>query len=131
MASHTWRFFIASRNFNRRQALEKEVKDLYCKLTIGGTGAVTLTEGYGFASCTRVSQGLYRLTLQDAYRKLKSFRAVVVSSSAEDLTFQVKLETVATTKLVEFFTLASGSVADPASGDVILVKLEVKNTDQV
>ena len=71
----------APRNFNRRQALEKEVKDLYAKITIGASGACTLTEGYGFASVTKMGTGDYKLVLQDKYVSLKSFKAVLTSSS--------------------------------------------------
>lgn len=122
---------MANRNFNRRQALEKEVKDLYAKVSIGSSGAATVVNAYGIASIARVSQGLYRITLEDKYVSLKSLRVIQIATSAEDLTFQIKLETVASTKLIEFFTLAAGSVADPSSGSSLLIKIEVKNTDQI
>jgi hypothetical protein len=122
---------MANRNFSRRQALEKEVKDLYLKVAIGSSGAPTLTTGYGISSISRTSQGLYRITLADAYVSLKSFRVIQIASSAEDLTFQIKAEDVASAKTIDFFTLAAGSVADPSSGSSLLIKIEVKNTDQI
>lgn len=121
---------MANRTFNDAQALEKEVKSLFVKATIGGSGAVTLVQpgSLGIASISKVSTGLYRITLVDAYPSLLAANVAVLGASAEDLTFKVKLETVSTTKLVEIFTMAAGVVADPASGDTIMVELKLKNT---
>ena len=122
---------MASRNWNRKQALEKEVKDLYVKVTIGGTGAPTLTMGTGIASISRTSQGLYKLTLQDKYMQLKSFNVIHLVSAAEDLTFQIKAEAVATTGVIDFFTLAAATATDPSSGAVLLIKIERKNSSAI
>lgn len=119
---------MANRNFNRKQALEKEVKELYAKVTIGASGAPTLTSGYGITSVAKVSDGLYRFTLADQYASLKHVEAILLESTARDHTFQLKLETVATTKLVELFVLTAGVVAEPANGAIIFVKFDLKNT---
>ncbi len=120
---------MANRNFNKKQALEKEVKDLYAKVAIGSSGAPTLTLGVGIASISRTSQGLYHLVLADKYTSLKSFSVIHLAASAEDLTFQVKAETVAgAVPAIDFFSLTAGSVADPASGDSLLIKIELKNS---
>jgi hypothetical protein len=119
---------MADRNFNRKQALEREVKNLFAKVTIGSSGAPTLTTGYGFASISRTSTGLYVLTLQDKYASLKAVNIIHMSTSAEDLNPQVKSEDVVGAKTITFFTLAGGSVADPASGDVLLISVALKNT---
>lgn len=123
---------MANRNFNKKQALEKEVKDLYAKVSIGGTGACTLVKTPGIASISRTSQGLYRLVLEDSYYALKFFSGVVLSSTAEDIIFQVKAEAVnAAVPYIDFYTLASASVVNPNSGDVLLLKIEVKNSSAV
>ncbi len=54
-----------------------------------------------------------------------------MESTARDHTFQIKLETVASTKLIELFVLTAGVVAEPASGAVIFVKFDLKNTTVV
>jgi hypothetical protein len=121
---------MANRTFNDAQALEKEVKTLYAKISIGASGAPTLVKpgSLGIASVSKVSTGLYRITLEDAYPALLGARVISLASSAADVTFQVKLETVSSTKLVEVFCLASGSVVEPASGTVLFVELSLKNT---
>lgn len=115
-------------SYRRKQALETEIKTLFAKITIGGTGAPTLTTGYGITSISRTSAGLYVLTLDDTYASLKFFDVIHIHSSVEDLKFQISAETVATNKTITFFTLAIGTATDPASGDVLLVKIDVKRS---
>lgn len=119
---------MANRNFNRMQALEKEIKELFLDVAIGGTGAPTLTEGLGITSIARVGAGHYRITLNDKFSRLMHADMIHLAATAEDLTMQIKLETVATTKLVEFFTLTAGTETDPASGDRLLITLKLKNS---
>lgn len=121
---------MANRDFQRRQSLEKDVKDLYARITVAGSGAPTLVanQSLGVASISRTSAGLYVLTLQDKYASLKYFDGMVIHSSAEDLNFQVSSEAVSSAKTITFRTLAAGVATDPASGDVLLLKIEVKNT---
>lgn len=121
---------MANRSFNRRQSLEKECKDLYCKISIGASGAPTLVSGarYGIASISRTSAGLYVLTLQDKYVSLKFFEGIFLSSSAQDIRIQLKEEDVDGAKTITFFTLTGASATDPSSGQVMLLKIEVKNT---
>lgn len=123
---------MANRNFNKRQALEKEVKDLYAKVAIGASGAPTLSVGYGIASITRKGAGNYRLVLEDKYYSLKWFKAIHLASSEEDLNFQIEAEDVdGSTPYIDFFCLASAVATDPASGTSLLLKIEVKNTSVV
>lgn len=119
---------MANRNFNRKQALEKEVKELYAKLTFGGAGAVTLTEGVGIASVAKSATGDYLVTLQDAYVKILQFEGILLKSTAEDIRVQVKAESVASAKTVSFFTLTGASPTNPSSGAIIYLKLELKNS---
>ena len=121
---------MANRNFNRLQALEKEVKHIHAKIAIGATGAPTLTaaSSLGVASISRTSAGLYVLTLQDAYMRLVNASILIITPAAEDISVNVSAETVASTKLVTFRCTAAGVATDPASGDTILVSLELKNS---
>lgn len=122
---------MANRGFSRKQALEKQVCEIYAKVTIGASGAPTLTTGYGVTSITRTSAGLYQLTLADKYTSLKNMEVIFLSSTAQDIRAQIKAETVATTKLVDFFTLTGATETDPSSGQVMLIKFDLKNTSAV
>lgn len=122
---------MANRNFNKRQSLEKEVKDIYAKVSIGASGAPTIVNAYGITSITREGAGDYSLLLQDKYASLKFFEVIHLSSSAQDLGYQLHSETVATDKGVRFLCLTGATPTDPASGKVLYIKLELKNTNIV
>lgn len=122
---------MANRSFNRKQALEKEIKEIYAKVTIGSSGAPTLTTGYGVSSITRTSAGLYQLTLADKYTSLKNMEVMFLSSTAQDIRAQIKAEDVDVAKTIDFFTLTDATATDPSSGQVMLIKLDLKNTSAV
>lgn len=119
---------MASRSFNRKQALEKEVKEIFALVSVGASGAPTLTTGYGIASITRTSAGLYQITLQDKYVSLKFFEGILIKSSGEDIRFQLKAESVVSAKTIDFFTLTGASATDPSSGSKMYIKIEVKDS---
>lgn len=122
---------MANRTYNRRQALEKEVKDLYIKISIGASGAPSLVSGaaIGAASISRNSAGDYTLVLQDRYVALKYMDAILLDSAAEDIRVQLKSEAInSSAKSVSFFTLTGATPTDPSNGAQILLKLELKNT---
>lgn len=123
---------MANRNFKRKQALESEVKEIYADIAIGGTGAPTLSRGTGVASISRTSAGLYVLTLQDAYMRLMHASVQVVTPSAEDIKANVSaFDVSASAKTVTFRCTAAGVATDPASGDTVLVSLQLKNSSVV
>ena len=119
---------MANRDFNRKQALEKEVKELYALLTFGASGAVTLTSGIGIASAAKSATGDYLITLQDRYVSLKFVEGTLIKSTGEDIRIQVKAEDVDGAKTISILTLTGASATNPSSGAQLLLKIEVKNT---
>ncbi len=124
---------MANRNFNRKQALEKEVKEIYARINIGAVGAPTLVavQSQGCTSVSRTSAGLYVLTLSDKYTRLMHARFDVTTPTAEDVHSNLVSETVASTKTVTFRICTGAIATDPASGDSILVRLELKNSSAI
>lgn len=122
---------MANRNFNRRQALEKEVKDIYARASIAAAGAPTLVSRVGVESLVRNGTGDYTLTLQDKYVALKWVDVKIIDDTAQDLTVQIHSEDVDGAKTVRFLCLDTGVAADPASGAQLLIKLELKNTSVI
>lgn len=122
---------MANRNFNRKQALEREVKEIYAEIAIGSTGAPTLTRGTGVASIERNSAGSYTLTLQDKYMRLMHAAFTLVAPSTENLDIQIQSSDVSSAKTVTFVCHVAGSDTDPQDGDSILVKLDLKNSTAV
>jgi ATP phosphoribosyltransferase len=129
---------MASRNFQRVQAASKEAKLLFAHITIGASGAPTLSasQSLGVASISRTSAGLYVLTLSDTYNSLLHVQAVVQNSSVDDIQLQIKSEDVDGAKTITFNTKAPTDastttqvVADPADGTVLRLMIWVKNTN--
>jgi hypothetical protein len=121
---------MANRNFHRLQSLTREVKVLHAKVAIGASGAPTLDadNSVGVASVTRDSAGVYIVTLDDKYNALVGFDVKQIFATAEDLTFQIESEAVATSKTVQFQCKAAAVETDPSDGSTLLIKLELKNT---
>lgn len=121
---------MANRTFNDAQALEKEVKTLFAKISIGATGAPTLVKpgSLGIESVARSAQGDYLITLEDKYPALMGVQGILLDSSAEDITFQVKAEDVDGAKTISVFTNTAGTATDPSNGSVILLTIHLKNT---
>lgn len=120
---------MANRNFNRKQALEKEVKELHADVAVGASGAPTLTKGMGIASITRNSAGLYTMVLQDNYVRLMGMEVMQVAASAQALAFQIAAEDVDGAKTIQFRCMDSSAAAtDPSNGSRLLIRLELKNS---
>ncbi len=119
---------MANRNFNRHQSLEKEIKSLYLDVAIGASGAPTLTAGLGTTSIARTATGRYDITLDDKYTRLMSMSLQYLNSTSSDLTSQLTAEDVNGAKTVSFATKAAAVDADPADGDRLLIRLDLKNS---
>lgn len=119
---------MASRNFNRKQALEKEIKELHAEVTIGASGAPTLVHKLGITSIVRDSAGVYEITLDDKYIRLCNFQVIQLAAAAEELSFQLESEAVASTKKIKFQCKAAAVETDPSSGSKLFIKIELKNS---
>ena len=119
---------MASRNFSRKQSLEKEVKEIYARVNIGATGAPTLQPGLGVASIARNAAGVYTLTLEDRYTRLMHIDIKQLVAAAQDLNFQLVAQAVSTNKTIQFRAVTDAVETDPASGSVLYIKIDLKNT---
>ena len=119
---------MANRNYNRLQALEKEIKDLHVSVNIGAAGAPTLVRRLGIESIARNSAGLYTITLQDKYNDLVSVDISQQVAAAEDLKFQLAASDVQSAKTIQFRCIAIDTETDPSSGSVLRIKLSLKNS---
>ncbi len=121
---------MANRAYHRVQSLAREVKSLYAYVSIGSSGAPTLNanKSLGVASITRDSAGVYIVTLQDKYSALLHMDVMQLQATAQNLTFQVEAESVASAKTIQFQCKAAATETDPTSGSVLLIKIDVKNS---
>lgn len=119
---------MANRNFNRQQALEKEVKTIFAEVDFGASGAPTLTSGLGIASIARDSAGTYTMTLEDRYVKLLGVSGVLLDAAAEDIRLQLSSEDVDGNREIGFFTLTGATETDPSDGSKMFITLHLRNS---
>ncbi len=124
---------MANRNFNRKQALDKEVKEIYAKVAIGSTGAPTLdaARSLGVASVARVSAGIYDVTLQDKYVALMQLSESVqlASGAPASLAVVIRSEAVDSTRVIRVaFVDSAGAAVELDNGSTIRLKLDLKNS---
>lgn len=79
---------------------------------------------------TRISAGLYELTLMDTYAALISADIMIQKASAADLQPQLVSSSVSSTGKIRFRTLAGATPTDLANGDVVYVRLDLRNSSQ-
>lgn len=125
---------MANRNFNRYQALTKEVKVLFARIAIGSTGAPALQSPYslGVTSVVRNSTGNYTITLDDKYMHLMQItQSIQLASGSPAATggMVIRSHTVSTTKqiIVEFVD-SSGAAVELPSGAQLRLSIELKNS---
>jgi hypothetical protein len=123
---------MASRTYNNAQlALEDQVVHLYAKLTIGSSGAVTLTRGKGITGVALTATGKYTFTLDDYFHRLLAVNVCTVRATAAGLQGQLDVDSVSMTAktfeigIVDFDTPA---LTEPTSGDIFLVEIVVGNS---
>lgn len=114
---------MANRNFNRFQALDKEVKALYADIVVDGLGAPSLVAANSLGiSSVALSSGNIKITLDDKYMRLMSVSAIEVGASSLTAPISVVAEDVATNKSV---TLSN---ADAITSTRLLVRIDLKNS---
>lgn len=117
--------------------LSKNTVKLFAKVTIGATGAPTMSvvDSMGVASVSRTSAGVYKITLQDSYPKLLNIDATQILASGLPAapSFAVKTETVATlaTPVINVCFSAAGVATEVDSGAVLLLEITLKNSSAI
>ena len=117
---------MANRQFNNVQSLERGNVSVYLGVDIGAVGAPTAKKLHGVASITRTGAGTYDIVLSDAYTEFLGSNMVLVGVAA-DLTYQFTAMDVAN-KTMTLVTKAGAVATDPANGDELYLKMELKNT---
>lgn len=124
---------MASRIFNGKKSLEREIKEVYARISIGASGAPTLdvVQSEGVTSVVRNSAGNYTLTLDQPFRHLRSFAVMHLSSTAQDLNMNLVSESVAnsSSKQLNFVCLTAATETDPEEDTVLFVKMDLKNVN--
>lgn len=135
---------MANRYFTQfPKTLEKEVVMLFARVSFGAAGAPTLdaTNSKGIVSVTRNGAGVFTVVLGtkvgmlDVYPRLLGaqvvFNTVGTGNAPAAPLLEVSADAVATAgsaSLQLTFRNAAGTATDPASGEVALIELKLKNS---
>jgi hypothetical protein len=135
---------MASRRlFQFRYSYQRDIVDIFAKISIGAVGAPTLVTvgnggmlnsmSKGVASVSRISAGKYQINLQDPFAQLIMAKSVMINSSATTaapsmLVVQDNSPTNPGPNVIVQFLDPTGAAIDPASGENILIQLVLKNT---
>jgi hypothetical protein len=105
---------MANRNFQTIQALQRGLKIISGSFAPNGSGTIASTSNQGIGwSVVRTSQGLYTVTLQDAYVALVCVKASLQLASAAARYIQIGSCDVISAKTIEIRVIdASGAVQD-------------------
>lgn len=116
--------------FQFRYSYERDLSDIQMKVTIGSSGAPTLTQAKGVLSMTHNSTGNYTIVLKDRANLLMDVGAMFISGSSAPAAPLVNVvsEQVnnATPSLIIQCRDAAGSATDPASGEIMLLRIQVR-----
>lgn len=122
---------MANRRLNQfRLSYEQPLVEIFARVAIGASGAPTLTRGQGISSIVRDSDGLYTITLQDAFVQLVGVDITQLSASALTAPIQqVISQDVSSAKTVVVqFRNAADAATDPASGSILFIRLSLRNS---
>lgn len=123
---------MASSLFQFDYFYERDVVNVIAKITIGATGAPTLTQAKGIASITRNSAGNYTVALKDrAYLFLGMSCNFLVAAAAAPAApiVTVVSETVNSSSpavVIQCFDADTPAATDPAEGEIMLLQLQVR-----
>jgi hypothetical protein len=107
------------------------VSKLYFKITFGASGAPTLgaNQNSYISSVTRNSAGDYTIALADAWNNLLRVAHTFNSGSSAPAAPALWVKTDAvTTKSLRIVFNSAGTATDPASGEVVLMEIVLKNS---
>jgi hypothetical protein len=119
-----------SRLFQFSYSYERDLVRIPLKISIGSSGAPTVSNGKGLASIGRNSAGNYTLTLKDNFFLLMGLNARFLSGASAPAAPSVNIvsESVSSSKqiIIQCRDIA-GAAADPASGEIMMLEVVCRN----
>ena len=137
---------MANRNFNRLQALDKEIKIIHGQFVTDSTASsstslLTASKSVGVQSVLRVGAGHFRIVLGTPGGSVDKYnhffgayfdiqKATAVGATAGGASFQIQgAPSVSTDGQIDFFSLKStGTEADPGDDETIHFMVVLKNS---
>lgn len=126
------------RTYQFHTAYEAQTVHIFMKVNIGASGAPTLpltatgqSQNKGIKSVVRNSAGNYTINLTDNFTRLimlDRMNLEAAASAAPGTHVSVDNSASATAPSVTVITDAAGTATDPASGEVLLIHMIMKNS---
>ncbi len=122
--------------FQFRYSYERDVYEIFAKVNIGASGAPTISNGNakGITSITQNSTGKYTILLESSYNRLLDVNVQSISGTSAQAAPMCTIvsEAVATaaapTVVLQFRAIDNSTATDPASGEVLLIRIAVRNS---
>lgn len=120
-----------SRLFQFRYSYERDLVDVYVKISFGAAGAPTLLTSKGVVSVSRISAGKYQINLKDNFNKLmfaENLFQVATGPAAPIMYLAADNSALAVSpNIIVQFTNSSNVATDPAPGEVVLMEVCLRN----
>lgn len=117
---------MANLYFHNPQTNERALKAMHLTLTLGSSGAVTLSRGINVTSAAKSATGEITITLPK-FASFVNAKCMLEASSAVDDSYQIK-SVNPTSGTIVLITKVAGVAADLASGSILHIELLYKNT---
>lgn len=114
---------------NPVQAIEQGVTTLYVKLTVGASGAVSASSGYGLVSITKeATAGEYTILLDRKFKKLLSVNPTVIQATTQGLSWVVGTDSIASAGSIKMASSVDAVATNPSDTTIVLFAITVADT---
>lgn len=117
-----------SRLFQFRYSYQRDIVDIFSRISFAAAGVPTMISGKGLLSVTRISAGHYRLALKDNFFRLEMLKHVFLDSSAPaspSMYILVDNSASQTNPVIDIVFNVAGTATDPASGDIVMLQISL------
>jgi hypothetical protein len=114
---------------NPIQAVEAGVTTIYIKTTIGASGAVSSSSGYGLTSVTKeTTAGEYTILLDRKYKKLLAANPTIIQATTQGLSWVVATDSITSAGSIKMAFSVDAVATNPSSSTIILVAITVADS---
>lgn len=111
------------------QTVEDGVTTLYVSLTVGASGAVTTSSGYGLTSITKeATAGEYTILLDRKYKKLLGVNPTVIQATTQGLSWVVATDSIASAGSIKMAFSVGAVATNPSSATIVLFAITIADT---
>lgn len=111
------------------QTIEDGVTTLYVKLTVGASGAVSASSGYGLTSITKeATAGEYTILLDRKFKKLLGVNCTIIQATTQGLSWVVATDSIESAGSIKMALSVDAVATNASSSTIILFAITVADT---